>query len=367
MPLARVRPRESGWARFHFPAASLPGLGAERRGGLRQRRLQRAGRNAPPARPRRQRLLVGARSPRLDRRPIRIRHHVSIAAASAQRPLWPRRRELRWAGPSSSIRRHSIGATTAASGCRLGTSSSSMRCTSARSTTGRAASPARSPTAIERLSHVAELGANAVQLMPLAEVPGNFSWGYNPSDIFAVESDYGGSAGLKAFVKAAHRLGLAVIIDVVYNHLRPERHRHLAVRRLARAGQGRHLLLQRLALVDALDGDRPARLRARRGAPVSARQRPLWLDEIHADGLRWDMTLFVRTVFGDGHDPGQSLPDGWSLMQWVNSEHRRALAVEDHHRRGPAGQSLADARYRTAGRGSTRNGRRTSCIRSGRR
>jgi 1,4-alpha-glucan branching enzyme len=83
------------------------------------------------------------------------------------------------------------------------------------------AEPGTLDTAIQRLSHLAELGVNAVQVMPLAEFPGDYSWGYNPSDIFAVESYYGGSAGLKAFVKAAHRLGLAVIIDVVYNHLGP--------------------------------------------------------------------------------------------------------------------------------------------------
>jgi 1,4-alpha-glucan branching enzyme len=45
-----------------------------------------------------------------------------------------------------------------------------------------------------------------------------------------------------------------------------------------------------------------------------------WLDEVHADGLRWDMTLYIRTVYGNEHDPGQSLPDGWAFMQWVNRD-----------------------------------------------
>jgi 1,4-alpha-glucan branching enzyme len=76
-------------------------------------------------------------------------------------------------------------------------------------------------TAIARLPHLAELGVNAVQIMPLAEFPGAHSWGYNPADLFAVETDYGGHRGLKAFIKAAHMHGLAVIIDVVYNHLGP--------------------------------------------------------------------------------------------------------------------------------------------------
>jgi 1,4-alpha-glucan branching enzyme len=45
-----------------------------------------------------------------------------------------------------------------------------------------------------------------------------------------------------------------------------------------------------------------------------------WLDEFRADGLRWDMTVYIRTVFGDESDAGQSLPDGYSMMQWINRE-----------------------------------------------
>ncbi len=68
-----------------------------------------------------------------------------------------------------------------------------------------------------RLSHIVALGANAIQLMPVAEFAGDVSWGYNPAHIFAVESAYGGPDALKRLVKAAHAAGLAVIQDVVYN------------------------------------------------------------------------------------------------------------------------------------------------------
>ncbi len=57
--------------------------------------------------------------------------------------------------------------------------------------------------------------------MPIMEFPGDFSWGYNPSCPFAVESIYGGPDGFKRFVKAAHEHGIAVIVDVVYNHFGP--------------------------------------------------------------------------------------------------------------------------------------------------
>jgi 1,4-alpha-glucan branching enzyme len=180
--------------------------------------------------------------------------------------------------------------------------------------------PGTLTTAIERLSHVAELGANAVQVMPLAEVPGNFSWGYNPSDIFAVESYYGGSAGLKAFVKAAHRRGLAVIVDVVYNHLGPNDVDTWQFDGWHEPGKGGiYFYNDWRSWTPWTKTGRPdyGRGEVRQYLRDNALY---WLDEMHADGLRWDMTLFVRTVFGDEHDPGQSLPDGWSLMQWVNSD-----------------------------------------------
>jgi 1,4-alpha-glucan branching enzyme len=75
--------------------------------------------------------------------------------------------------------------------------------------------------AIGRLGHLKRLGVNAVQIMPAAEFGGQVSWGYNPAHIFAVESTYGGPEGLRAFVRAAHAAGVAVILDVVYNHFGP--------------------------------------------------------------------------------------------------------------------------------------------------
>ena len=60
----------------------------------------------------------------------------------------------------------------------------------------------------------------------------------------------------------------------------------------------------------------------------------MWLEEYHVDGLRLDMTLFMRNVRGDS-DPGGDLPDGLSLVQWINREVRQALSGTHHHRRGP--------------------------------
>jgi len=73
-------------------------------------------------------------------------------------------------------------------------------------------------TMLQRLDHLVKLGVNAIQIMPIAEFAGDYSWGYNPAHIFAVESAYGGPDGFKQLVREAHKRGIAVILDVVYNH-----------------------------------------------------------------------------------------------------------------------------------------------------
>ncbi|MCU1483726.1 MAG: Malto-oligosyltrehalose trehalohydrolase [Actinomycetia bacterium] len=76
--------------------------------------------------------------------------------------------------------------------------------------------------AIQHLEHLVELGVTAVELLPVAEFPGARGWGYDGVDLYAPHSAYGGPDGLKRFVDAAHRQGLAVVLDVVYNHFGPE-------------------------------------------------------------------------------------------------------------------------------------------------
>lgn len=76
--------------------------------------------------------------------------------------------------------------------------------------------------AIERLDDLAALGITAVELMPIAQFPGNRNWGYDGVYPFAAQTSYGGLPGLKRFVDACHGRGLAVVLDVVYNHLGPE-------------------------------------------------------------------------------------------------------------------------------------------------
>ena len=81
--------------------------------------------------------------------------------------------------------------------------------------------PATFDDAIPRLDYLRDLGITAIQLMPVNEFPGGRSWGYNPSDLFAIETDYGGPDAFKRFVRAAHARGIAVFADVVHNHYGP--------------------------------------------------------------------------------------------------------------------------------------------------
>ncbi|MFC2021566.1 alpha-amylase family glycosyl hydrolase, partial [Chloroflexota bacterium] len=75
---------------------------------------------------------------------------------------------------------------------------------------------------ISRLAYLKDLGVTTLELMPVAQFPGSRNWGYDGVYPYAVQDSYGGPEGLKKLVDSCHRQGLAVVLDVVYNHLGPE-------------------------------------------------------------------------------------------------------------------------------------------------
>jgi maltooligosyltrehalose trehalohydrolase len=132
--------------------------------------------------------------------------------------------------------------------------------------------------AIERLDDLVDLGITHVELMPVAEFPGVRGWGYDGVDLFAPHHAYGGPEGLKRLIDAAHARGLAVLIDVVYNHLGPDGNY------LPRFGPyltDRH----RVPWGDAINLDGPGSDEVRRFLCDNALT---WLRDYHADGLRID-------------------------------------------------------------------------------
>jgi maltooligosyltrehalose trehalohydrolase len=75
---------------------------------------------------------------------------------------------------------------------------------------------------IPQLEALKSLGVTAIEIMPIGQFPGDRNWGYDGVNIYAVQNSYGGVVGLKRLVNACHEYGLAVVLDVVYNHLGPE-------------------------------------------------------------------------------------------------------------------------------------------------
>ena len=175
--------------------------------------------------------------------------------------------------------------------------------------------------AAKKLPYLRALGVNAVEIMPPMSFPGARSWGYNPALPFAVETDYGGHPAFKEFVKTAHKHGIAIILDVVYNHLGPG---DLDLWRFdgwwEKDGGGIYFYNDHRAETPwghtRPDYGRPeVRQFLRDNALV-------WLHEYHVDGLRWDATAYIRNVYGNDNEPANDLGDGWSLMQWINEEIR---------------------------------------------
>lgn len=74
---------------------------------------------------------------------------------------------------------------------------------------------------LDRLDHLCALGVDAIELLPVTPIPGDRGWGYDGVDLWAVDEGYGGPDGLKRLVDGCHARGVAVLLDVVYNHVGP--------------------------------------------------------------------------------------------------------------------------------------------------
>ncbi|MDD5168516.1 MAG: alpha-amylase family glycosyl hydrolase [Syntrophales bacterium] len=175
--------------------------------------------------------------------------------------------------------------------------------------------PGKFAAVSDRLMHLKKLGVNAIQIMPIAQFAGKRSWGYNPSHIFSVEIDYGGPLAFKRFVKRAHEQGIAVILDVVYNHFGPNDLDLWQFDGWSENNRGGIFFYNDDRAHTPWGDTRPDYGRG------EVRQYILdnvfmWLDEYHVDGLRFDATVYIRTPDGPG---SPDLPDGRSLLQAINS------------------------------------------------
>ena len=176
-------------------------------------------------------------------------------------------------------------------------------------------------TVIEKLDYLRDLGINVIEVMAAGEFPTDRSWGYNQSYMFAIEESYGGPNGFRQLVDEAHRRGIAVVFDVVYNHLGPN---DLDLWRLdgwSENGGGGIYFYNDWRRTTPWGDTRPdyGRPEVRRYLLDNALR---WLERRQVDGLRWDATGWIRNVYGQNDDPAHDIADGWSLMQQVNGEIR---------------------------------------------
>ena len=168
----------------------------------------------------------------------------------------------------------------------------------------------------KKLEHLRKLGVNALQIMPLAEFAGDFSWGYNPAHPYAIEAAYGGPVGFKRFVRQAHQTGFAVILDVVYNHFGPSDLDLWRFDGWSENDKGGIYFYNDHRSTTPWGDTRPDYGRGEVRAYIRDNAM-MWLEDYHVDGLRYDMTLFIRSVDASGT---QEIPEGWGLTQWINGE-----------------------------------------------
>jgi len=182
--------------------------------------------------------------------------------------------------------------------------------------------PGTLDSAIEKFPYLKELGINAIEVMPIMEFSGDFSWGYNPSHPFAVESIYGGPDAFKRFVKAAHEHGIALIVDVVYNHFGPSDLDLWQFDGWSENEKGGIYFYEDRRSNTPWGETRPdyGRGEVRHYLCDNAL---MWFEEYHVDGLRWDGVTYIKNILGSNSSPANEIPDGWNLMQWINDEIRQ--------------------------------------------
>jgi 1,4-alpha-glucan branching enzyme len=209
--------------------------------------------------------------------------------------------------------------------------------------------------AMQKLPYLAGLGINAIEVMPVHDFSGAYNLGYDVANLFAVDTTYGGADAFKAFVDAAHQNNIAVILDVVYNHIGPDGVAIWQYDLWCENGGGGIYFYQDW---------RAWTVWTERGRPDYGRDEVqqyicdnawMWLADYRVDGLRWDSVSYTRNVYGNDNDTDHDLADGWRLIQRVsdrkNVQPWKILIGEDLHdnpwitRTVGAGGSGCDAQW----------------------
>lgn len=188
-------------------------------------------------------------------------------------------------------------------------------------------------TAVEKFDYLRDLGVNAIEVMPVMEFPGKYSWGYNPSHPFAIETTYGGPEGFKHFIFEAHIRGIAVIMDVVYNHFGPDDTDVWQFDGWEENGLGGIYFYNDHRAKTPWGENRPdyGRVEVRNYLRDNAM---MWLETYQCDGLRFDATAMIRLLEGYAESDKITLEEGFNFLRDLNSEIRekfphKILIAED--------------------------------------
>ncbi|MGH9858032.1 MAG: alpha-amylase family glycosyl hydrolase, partial [Acidobacteriota bacterium] len=171
---------------------------------------------------------------------------------------------------------------------------------------------------IDKLDYLQNLGVNVIELLPINTMMMDRGWGYAIDYIYSVESLYGGRHAFLEFVKEAHRHGIGVILDVVYNHFGPDTSLDLwQFDGWSQDGRGG------IYFYNDWRGDTPWGTRPDFGRPEVMQYLTdnvkMWMHECRVDGLRMDSTIYIRNAKGFNDNPDTDLPDGWRLLQNINN------------------------------------------------
>ena len=177
--------------------------------------------------------------------------------------------------------------------------------------------------ALEKLDALAEVGINAIEIMPIADFPGRFGWGYDGVNLFAPSRLYGTPDDLRALVDAAHARGIGVILDVVYNHLGPDGN-YL----------GQYSDRYHSGATEWGDG---FNFEAEDAAPVRElfiENAGYWISEFHLDGLRLDATQGIhdrspRHILAEVVDRAHASAGGRKIVIIAENEPQDRRLLED--------------------------------------
>jgi maltooligosyltrehalose trehalohydrolase len=179
--------------------------------------------------------------------------------------------------------------------------------------------------AARELRELADLGITCLEIMPIAEFPGEFGWGYDGVDLFAPMHRYGTPDEIRAFIDQAHGAGLAVILDVVYNHIGPD------------GNYLRQYADEYFSTKHSTDWGEAINFDGPDAGPVReffASNAAYWIDEFHFDGLRLDATQNIydegpRHILADIVERGRAAAGRRSTIFVGENEPQNSTLVRD--------------------------------------